>query len=696
MTATPDSIQAVFDTLRSHPEWPHSDDRDTVNGDPWPLAWDAAAFIKEWFAHPDHTDLEEAICHLPLNPWKFGYDITEWHDKREPQALLRSHLLRIVKGWGGETALHNYLTDNSDLVTQLGFQDGLASKTTLWRVWNENRLSSDHKQVIRTIGQVLVNVAREHDVPAPDEVFHPDPSIDAPKTVRQDDSTVRDRTIANTRKVWQQAKPMVTENYQLPRGDNTEVHENAFLEAHAFIGSREEMYAENGTWNFAAETTRDRVQTGSTHRYHLQKIGVEEAREMHRKTTQALIERARRDSELVDGVITSIDITKSNPYRENTQIEFDGNGNLSNTWLLGYKEEDEKDDDESLPDLYFQWASIQIVGQDIPLVLDQIPVPRGLSRAAIVDLLLESATDMIDIELVMMDREFAHDAVKDTCEKHDVWYLNPGEMYSSERATCTRLRRQGKLVHIERDGDSSEEANENRTTLSDFTDREKENHEVTEEADGPARKQVYVPAMNADRTKDDTNDKGDNTEVEPEEPSSDQDDELRQELLQEFAEATESDAEDVGRMFGDVIEEIREEEDDRDLPGNEEDTRLYMLFETNHPDLQIPDEEEGEEMSEVEKAHMVSRVIRKYKHRWGIENGFKQIKSFRVRTTSMDHEYRFFNFLYACTLYNVWRLVDLLVKLELLAESEFRHKPLVTADLFLTIAKDYVGLDPPD
>lgn len=62
----------------------------------------------------------------------------------------------------------------------------------------------------------------------------------------------------------------------------------------------------------------------------------------------------------------------------------------------------------------------------------------------------------------------------------------------------------------------------------------------------------------------------------------------------------------------------------------------------------------------------------------------------------MDHEYRFFNFLYVCTMYNVWRLVDLLVKLELLAESEFRHKPLVTADLFLTIAKDYVGLGPPD
>ncbi len=37
-----------------------------------------------------------------------------------------------------------------------------------------------------------------------------------------------------------------------------------------------------------------------------------------------------------------------------------------------------------------------------------------------------------------------------------------------------------------------------------------------------------------------------------------------------------------------------------------------------------------------------------------------------------------------------------IVKLELQSESKFKYKPLVTADLFLTIAKEYVGLDPPD
>ena len=45
-------------------------------------------------------------------------------------------------------------------------------------------------------------------------------------------------------------------------------------------------------------------------------------------------------------------------------------------------------------------------------------------------------------------------------------------------------------------------------------------------------------------------------------------------------------------------------------------------------------------------------------------------------------------------LYNVWRLVDLLVKLEL--EGEPDYKPFVSADQFLTETKKFFGLDPPD
>jgi len=679
MTATPESKQEVINAVnQQHEGWPYSDERNTVEGEPWPIAWDAAAFIEELFSHDEHDDLEEAICLVPLNPWKMGYDITEWHSKKRPEALLRAHLLRIVKGWAGETALVDYLEqdENQELVEALGFdQDsdgngGLASKSTLWRVWNKDRLSEEHKQVLRVIGEVLVDVAREHNVPAPDEVYHPDPSVDAPESVEQDCASVRDRTVAVTEDIWENAKPMVTRNYKIPRGDNTEVHENVFYEGHANIGTRAGVYAESGIDSFAVTSTRERVHTGSLHRYHIQKIAPTEAREMHHETTKELISKARRNSELTGKITVGIDITKSNPYRSDKEIEFDEEGNLSHKWLLGYKDKD--DDEEDLPDLHFQWASIQIVGMDVPLVLDAIPVHRGLSRAAIVNELLDKATEMVDIELVLMDREFDTWGVKRACENHNVYYLNPGKIQQRDRGTCTKLRQARKLVHVEKD---------KRPPVNE----------------GPARKRVFVPATRRSFTDDTLRDE-DISQLQSKANSESQGKDLREEMAEELSDVVDEKAEKTRRMFANILEDLKEEEENRNLRGSDEDTRLYALFKTNHPDITIPsgNNDEKEKWSEVEKAHMVSAVVRKYSQRWGIENGYKQIKQFRVRTTSMKYEYRFFNFLFACTLYNVWRLVDTLVTLELMAESEFKYKPIVTADLFLTIASKRIGLDPPD
>jgi IS4 transposase len=73
---------------------------------------------------------------------------------------------------------------------------------------------------------------------------------------------------------------------------------------------------------------------------------------------------------------------------------------------------------------------------------------------------------------------------------------------------------------------------------------------------------------------------------------------------------------------------------------------------------------------EKEFIHMIERLIRWYRRRWGIENGFKKQKHFMVRTISTERDYRFFNFVFACVLYNVWRLVDLLVKLAIDGENQ--------------------------
>jgi len=78
---------------------------------------------------------------------------------------------------------------------------------------------------------------------------------------------------------------------------------------------------------------------------------------------------------------------------------------------------------------------------------------------------------------------------------------------------------------------------------------------------------VYVPAINAERTGDDGDDDSDETDSEDGDNESNDKDELRQELLHEFSEVKDSDAEEIEQLFGDVIDEVRDEEDKRKLPG---------------------------------------------------------------------------------------------------------------------------------
>lgn len=163
--------------------------------------------------------------------------------------------------------------------------------------------------------------------------------------------------------------------------------------------------------------------------------------------------------------------------------------------------------------------------------------------------------------------------------------------------------------------------------------------------------------------------------------------EIRQDLVEDFVAIGVDDDED-GQGFEDLIGEMEEEEEEQDQRGNDEDAAAYALFETNPPAL------DTETKSEAGLLSAVRGFVERYSHRWGIENGSNQLKKVRVRTRSKDHEYRFFCFAFACVLFNVWRLVDLLVKVAI--EDDPDYAPRVSAGMFLALAGKYVSLDPPD
>jgi putative transposase len=581
----------------------------------------------------DYTDIETLVCRLPLNQWTFAaHDAFAPYSGPYPMAmLLRAFLIEEINGWD-DTALHDHLYANPSLRRGLGFEM-LPNQSTFWRAWN-HRFSDELRDAVQECADMIVRAARTCSVSLPERVT----AADADE-LQTDDRPEHQLIAETTDEVWQQAKPFVCDAFALTRGPNWQIHEHAFWEQHAYMGMREDMYAASGPGSFVLDTTRERVPSGSTHRYQIGKLSVAEIRSMLRNTTRMLIARARQHGELTGKLWTAIDVTKGVPFTGDVEDHEDD--------ILGYKDGNQ----------YYQWAVLKIVGLDVPLVLDAIPRERGQSKHEIVEQLLEHTTEMATLDLVMMDREFDAEGVKETCEEYGVHYLNPTRIFteSDEAKTIAWMYRNGKRFHV-----TEEETDDNT----------------------PARKQLYLPKRS--RSADDDDD--------------DSLSEVWQEMCGEWVgddiDGEPSDGRSFSRLLTDIRREEAVEERQRKAQNGEVDTAETVVFETNHPSVTAHDADE-QQMDAKTFIHMIERMIHRYRHRWGIENGFKKQKHFMVRTTSTERDYRFFNFAFACVLYNVWRLVDLLVKLAIDGENT-SYEPRVDANQFLTVAKQWYGLDPPD
>ncbi|EMA52083.1 transposase IS4 family protein [Halococcus thailandensis JCM 13552] len=378
----------------------------------------------------DYADIEMVICRLPIGHLTFAaHDSSAPYSGPYPMALLlRAFIIKEINRWG-ETTLHDHLRANPSLRRDLGFES-LPNQSTFWRAWSE-RFSEDLRDAVQKCADSIVTAARTNGVSLPKRVSTSE--TDETKT----NKPPKHQLVAErTDEVWQQAKPFVTDAFALKRGSNWQIHENAFWEQHAYMGMREDMYARSGPASFSLDTTRERIPTGSTHRYQIGKLSVADIRSMLRNTTRMLIARARQHGELTGKLWAAIDVTKGFPFTGDPEGHEDD--------ILGYRDKNE----------YYQWAVLKIVGRDVPLVLDAIPRVRGQSKDEIVEKLLTRATDMVDIDLVMMDREFDSESVKGTCEEYDIHYLNPTRIYtnSDEADTIKWMYRNGERLVVSQSG----------------------------------------------------------------------------------------------------------------------------------------------------------------------------------------------------------------------------------------------------
>nr|WP_245944546.1 transposase [Haloplanus salinus] len=332
--------------------------------------------------------------------------------------LFRVFVLKELHGWAHETALVDYLEDRPELCEQLGFET-VPDQSTLWRSWHE-RFTPDLRETVETAARTILIKAQNAGVAVPREParklrYHGNESGESDPN----DQT----TLEQAEKITDHVSRIVFPAFSLDRGDGCEIHENAYWGLQTYLGLRERLAANEGARSFIYESTRDRTPLGHAHREHIRDLSVDQVREMYRQAITRLLNEVAETEQFFRAGIVAIDITEDDP--------FTGDRTGREDEIIGTKE---KTDEYA-----YQWATVQLVGNAIPVVLDARPVRKGESRLEIVKDLLDSAEEMVHVDNVLMDREFDSQHVLEMLSQRGLSYVVPKRMQTSEKAQAKRL-----------------------------------------------------------------------------------------------------------------------------------------------------------------------------------------------------------------------------------------------------------------
>jgi IS4 transposase len=148
---------------------------------------------------------------------------------------------------------------------------------------------------------------------------------------------------------------------------------------------------------------------------------------MYRQAVRQLLDKVAETEEFFRAGIVAIGITEADPFTG------DRTGNEDE--IIGTKEQTDE--------YAYQWATVQLVGNAVPIILDVRTVRRDESRKEIVENLLDSAQDLVHVDNVLMDREFDSQHVLEMISRRGLSYVVPKRMQTSEKAQTKRLLQRG-------------------------------------------------------------------------------------------------------------------------------------------------------------------------------------------------------------------------------------------------------------
>ncbi|WP_248898366.1 transposase [Haloplanus halobius] len=380
-----------------------------------------------------HTDLVTAFENLEqtIDSIEDGYPA--WHPAPLSfRAMVLAFMFMEITG-ESYAAFTRRLKQQPEVGTILGFSR-VPDESAFSRAWR-NRFDEAVQEYVQTAAHFVVKEVHDFEIPAPEvrpkaEIVEESP---VEENASEDESFSQDEIVQTTRL----ARDHAFGYFESDRAANASYEDTRFFELQTFMGMVGCGTAQ-GAARFQFRHGDDYGPHGDTHLRAVKQFAPDELIDGFTDVTERLCSVIGSEASFRRPVTAAIDITTIPYYGDTDEMPM----------VSGTKDRDGR---------AFKFATLSIIGRNIPLVLAVEPVresspwddnpPNQIHR--VVRRLVEQAKKHVPIETVLCDREFDSMRVFQTLQNHDVNYLIPKRITSTEREAIAQMDADGQEVAVE-------------------------------------------------------------------------------------------------------------------------------------------------------------------------------------------------------------------------------------------------------
>jgi len=373
------------------------------------------------------------MLEAPFDVLDDGYP--EWHPAPYPfEAMVRLFLYRELTGES-----YRSLTKYPELADVFGLEK-IPDESVLSRTWR-NRFDGDARKFVTTAAHYVVKEIHDRDIDVPEarpktEVVTSDQDPSAFPDGSNEDGTA-EFTTEQIQRTTRLARDHGFDGFESGRAANASYEDTLFFELQSFMGMVG-CGTSQGANRFQYRHGPDSGPHGDTHLRTVKQFDPETLIAGFDAATDRLLSVIESEVSFRRPVTAAIDITTI-PYYGDVE---------GMPMVNGTKDEDRR---------AFKFATLSIIGQNIPLVLGVEPIKESSEWDSnpsnkihrVVRRLIKRAQEHVPIETVLCDREFDSQRVFQTLSNLGVNYLIPKRINSIEREVIETMETDEEDVAVE-------------------------------------------------------------------------------------------------------------------------------------------------------------------------------------------------------------------------------------------------------